>query len=181
MKQNVIKVLFWLFIFVCSDKKQEWNMEGDLDKSLLRDVQTSVFRIAGGYLQHSPPVYCIFIRSHILTFQWIVPGSMGWTEKNSISTNPSFLHGKWRHLPGVRQPTISTLKQEMKMLKITHFFVPKIISFFASHQRSPASFICSFILRAQVDLLFSVTFIQKGFCVMTFVREKRQRKSSGCL
>ena len=56
-------------------------MEGDLDKSLLRDVQTSVFRIAGGYLQHSPPVYCIFIRSHILTFQWIVPGSMGWTEK----------------------------------------------------------------------------------------------------
>ena len=66
-------------------------MEGDLDKSLLRDVQTSVFRIAGGYLQHSPPVYCIFIRSHILTFQWIVPGSMGWTEKNSISTNPSFL------------------------------------------------------------------------------------------
>ena len=77
-------------------------MEGDLDKSLLRDVQTSVFRIAGGYLQHSPPVYCIFIRSHILTFQWIVPGSMGWTEKKfNKHESLIFVHGKWRHLPGV--------------------------------------------------------------------------------
>ena len=40
-------------------------MEGDLDKSLLRDVQTSVFRIAAGYLQHSPSVCCIDKKSHL--------------------------------------------------------------------------------------------------------------------
>ena len=68
------------------------------------------------------------------------------------------------------------LKQEMKMPKITNFFVPKIYSLFSCC----AYFICSFIRCQTLNILFCVTFIQKGFCVMTFVRyQKRQRKSSG--
>ena len=62
------------------------------------------------------------------------------------------------------------------MPKITNFFVPKIYSLFSCC----AYFICSFIRCQTLNILFCVTFIQKAFCVMTFVRyEKRQRKSSG--
>ena len=76
---------------------------------------------------------------------------------------------------------LNLIKQEMKMPKITNFFVPKIYSLFSCCAYSP--FICSFIRCQTLNILFYVTFIQKGFCVMTFVRyqkktEKKFRPSS---
>ena len=133
---------------------------------------------------------CLLIFENLLRFNqpilinW-VPGSMGWAyvQQRTKKINKHeylILNLGWHLLCSSHKRhltyNLNLIKQEMKMPKITNFFVPKIYySLFSCCAYSP--FICSFIRCQTLNILFYVTFIQKGFCVMTFVRyQKKDRE-----
>ena len=181
--------------FIDADKKQEWNIVKIISRHhdwLLLWLVNKCFSNAldrGHWNVHLSINFWELVaiqsaNSHKLSSWFNGLSICATTHKKSISTNISFwiwddicCSSHKRHLTY----NLNLIKQEMKMPKITNFFVPKIYSLFSCCAYSP--FICSFIRCQTLNILFYVTFIQKGFCVMTFVRyqkktEKKFRPSS---